>query len=1260
MADKLKSGLSKLIVRKKLDGGEFAYLIKSTGKEIAGKKLAFMLLKNDAGFGSFKTNNKTSGESDEDFEARVLKLLPTVPFGGGTVVAPAASQENSPKPSPKVQPKAATPKKAQTPNKPQPAKNYEKLTKDALHRVIARRKLEGGEFTYVYRPLDKAVAGKKTVYNFLKNQHAEYAKILKTKNPSETEKDFETRTLQLLSGVPFETELSPAGSVSEATSSSSSPAVSKAGKRKSQLKGSVAPKRAKLDLTGSTRAVYVDVAVFSSQDIPSQLVQLGAVEDKPNHPKKFFRAIKHSKFDKYAEGTLGKLNMRDSLKEGMVFKKHNFDTKCSVEVKAISAWLSFLETVKNNFKNLVLVIYRREALYHLLKTIETGQQHGFIRRFVACVTSIVCVEDLIEEGDLAEHGPLKHIKKLHAKVLGDNQASHGGKNDCAEDYAEQLMNVMVRVESEWADKTLAEMGEGSNDCFQRYVRKGAYTPDLKIPAQMFSVTHSQNFLSNERHALETKEASTASTSKKNSLPPPKPQQAQIPKKVVKKPEVMEVEEEEEEEEDPNSFSTVGSETVFPVLCQPILVRLGEVDENTKFVKFALNKEYQAIAEKKGWELLPTSSKVFWKSERPFAFCHIYPTDTSDKRYKSGNVKPIDKLGVGTVLGTFRSLNKTDEEQRYLSTKVSVDLQVLQSATVNSGKVGVVVKAVVKDGSLTSGKAEDFIIRPSDALIVTKCNLGGVEFVNNLVSVDKKPVVQNRAKVLLTSTSGGNKELKEGKIIGQAVLFQNDVKLLFSKMAEQGEISIASEPSTVTDGGVGKVPAKQMKRPLKTVGGSRLYAQGSNPLLVKLDQYQATKLSSKFNKACIKFSPEFSQVIDKNKNALKIEKLKEKDSVVKVYWKGNAPFAFVDVKISPNRGKNNVDFCDIIPNYDLGLYAPMDYCKEPAPVERINMMVCVDFMEKNVVVDNYPKLVKVYLKFKDAEVDKEKVLEECFSISRVWHTKLDVLSVVFKPDNTARLAPQKTSTNDMKAVIVVKTKPDVEGPVNLNPREVLAECCSFIPDENLKRFSVSGRKVQVSEQAEPLDYNDDYSDGRRQMTPASRMSMMMDNPMEDDYYGERQRPRARRPQADSHIHNPFEDVDMDYVSYGGAGMKRGGMGMSMGPMNGMGGMGMGMSMGSGMGGMGSMNPMSGMGGGMGPQGFSRGGSRGGGVKSRLGGKPAGMQGRGGNQSESRNDLFQQARQKLNNSSVGRGGGGSTGGPGSFRGAQGPPKRGTWSS
>ena len=32
-----------------------------------------------------------------------------------------------------------------------------------------------------------------------------------------------------------------------------------------------------------------------------------------------------------------------------------------------------------------------------------------------------------------------------------------------------------------------------------------------------------------------------------------------------------------------------------------------------------------------------------------------------------------------------------------------------------------------------------------------------------------------------------------------------------------------------------------KRPLKTMGDLRLYAQGINPVLVKLDQYEATRL-----------------------------------------------------------------------------------------------------------------------------------------------------------------------------------------------------------------------------------------------------------------------------------------------------------------------------------------------------------------------------------------------------------------------------------
>ena len=46
------------------------------------------------------------------------------------------------------------------------------------------------------------------------------------------------------------------------------------------------------------------------------------------------------------------------------------------------------------------------------------------------------------------------------------------------------------------------------------------------------------------------------------------------------------------EEDNFNFEAVASTTVYPVFCQPLLVALNTVNENTKFVKFSLNKTIQ--------------------------------------------------------------------------------------------------------------------------------------------------------------------------------------------------------------------------------------------------------------------------------------------------------------------------------------------------------------------------------------------------------------------------------------------------------------------------------------------------------------------------------------------------------------------------------------------------------------------------------------------------------------------------------------------
>jgi len=90
-----------------------------------------------------------------------------------------------------------------------------------------------------------------------------------------------------------------------------------------------------------------------------------------------------------------------------------------------------------------------------------------------------------------------------------------------------------------------------------------------------------------------------------------------------------------------------------------------------------------------------------------------------------------------------------------------------------------------------------------------------------------------------------------------------------------------------------------------------------------------------------------------------------------------------------------------------------------------------------------------------EVEKVKVVQEAFAVSKSYFSRLEILSVVVKPVVQGRLAPQKTSTNDMKVSLVVKSRDEM--PVTLNAREVIADCVSA-DSENLLTFKECGRKV----------------------------------------------------------------------------------------------------------------------------------------------------------------------------------------------------------
>ena len=77
--DSLKAQLSKYILKRRLDGGEFLYVYRPRGQSVAGKKAVWTILKSDEKiFNKLKEVSKF--ENDEDFENLALKTIPLLPY----------------------------------------------------------------------------------------------------------------------------------------------------------------------------------------------------------------------------------------------------------------------------------------------------------------------------------------------------------------------------------------------------------------------------------------------------------------------------------------------------------------------------------------------------------------------------------------------------------------------------------------------------------------------------------------------------------------------------------------------------------------------------------------------------------------------------------------------------------------------------------------------------------------------------------------------------------------------------------------------------------------------------------------------------------------------------------------------------------------------------------------------------------------------------------------------------------------------------
>ena len=80
------------------------------------------------------------------------------------------------------------------------------------------------------------------------------------------------------------------------------------------------------------------------------------------------------------------------------------------------------------------------------------------------------------------------------------------------------------------------------------------------------------------------------------------------------------------------------------------------------------------------------------------------------------------------------------------------------------------------------------------------------------------------------------------------------------------------------------------------------------------------------------------------------------------------------------------------------------------------------------------------------------VDQYFTVDKAHRKNIDILSVVIRPDPASKLAPQRTSTNDMKATLLVRCLADE--PVLLTSREVIADCESLDPDTNIKKWDLT--------------------------------------------------------------------------------------------------------------------------------------------------------------------------------------------------------------
>ena len=436
--------LSQVLVRRKLSETKFCFVYLPTGEPIKDKKKAMKALERDQIlFNDLQDSCKQPNETEGAFYARVLKQLVSVPFE----------------------------EVFQSDHESEDGKIRKSVT---LSKLIARRKDEGGDFSYVYLPLDKVINIREVMFLFLKNQDEEYSSLKRScQEDGEADDAFENRMMAEMLFVPFEKE-AWADMVDSSEEEVEIPEpVRPDGLKEFTFKGE---KKGKAVKTRRTKRVpplksepasasflgkksiidckpnEIKYIYFETESLYTEtkknkgirdmhfLTQLGAINEDQN---KFFISMLDDSVRKADTSVTQKLNLvkKDNFGQtNHVFNGSKSEIACCKVLPGLEKFMTHLLPYKAQSSKACIVTYRRESVQSLFTLLDrhslrkAGKKEE-LNRLEDLVDHVVVLEDVFKES-LEQYLPIGSLGDLYSKTLGFDFKLE--KPSC-EDLAEMLM-----------------------------------------------------------------------------------------------------------------------------------------------------------------------------------------------------------------------------------------------------------------------------------------------------------------------------------------------------------------------------------------------------------------------------------------------------------------------------------------------------------------------------------------------------------------------------------------------------------------------------------------------------------------------------------------------------------------------------------------------------------------------------------------------------------------------------------------------------